>query len=68
MDFPKEKIPIYCYIRKNRGISFSKQKICGKIFPLYCLARSRSQLGRARAFTLDTIPMAAYRVIMEEPP
>ena len=31
-------------------------------------ARSRSQLGRSLALTLETMPMAAYRVMMDDPP
>ena len=32
------------------------------------LPRSRSQLGRERAFIPDTTPMATNRVIRDEPP
>lgn len=30
--------------------------------------QSRSQLGKVLAFTLETMPMAAYKVMTEEPP
>lgn len=35
---------------------------------LYTWLRSRSQLGMGRALTLETMPIAANRVMMDEPP
>ena len=37
-------------------------------FLFYTWLRSRSQLGRILALMLDTMPMDANRVMMEEPP
>ena len=38
------------------------------LVPGHWMARSLSQLGRALALMLDTMPMAAYSVRMDEPP
>ena len=34
----------------------------------YIWLRSRSQLGMGRALTLETMPIAANRVMMDDPP
>ena len=49
----------------THSLSQSKEVIP---YPVYNLLRSRSQLGRERIFTLETMPIAAYMVMVEEPP
>ena len=63
---PGERSEDFCAVQRRKSIgaaAFSR-------FFRGCQegARSRSQLGRALALTLETMPMAAYRVMMDDPP
>ena len=73
---PGERSEDFCAVqrRKSNGI-FKKPPLLWSGGPFRAFfrgrqegARSRSQLGRALALTLETMPMAAYRVMMDDPP
>ena len=50
------------------GVDVGQIQNTSSLSPVHWMARSLSQLGRALALMLDTMPMAAYRVRMDEPP
>ena len=60
-------------VRLSDGIFFAKSGAPLRIsqseaLQIYRRVRSRSQLGSVCALALDTTPIAANRVMMEEPP